>query len=71
MKRDRELSLVETWERLPSARRHFYFFTLLVLATISLSDLYDVSSKPRRVKSEPPPPPRMTSKDVYPAPVKL
>jgi hypothetical protein len=71
MKHDREINLMQEWEALPSERRHFYFFVLLVLLTVLTADLYGAPAAPRRVQSEPEPPPRMTSKDVYPAPVNL
>jgi len=58
-----------SWEEIPPMRRHIYFFVLLVLGTIVATSLHNSFLPQGRLAFAPAPPPRITSKEVYPAPV--
>ena len=58
-----------SWEEIPSMRRHIYFYLLLVLGVILADSLYNSIQPQGRLAFAPAPAPRITSKEVYPAPV--
>ncbi|MEY2408667.1 MAG: hypothetical protein QOF48_1337 [Verrucomicrobiota bacterium] len=71
MNLDRDVSLLEAWQKMPAKRRHLYFFTLLALATFLTAHFQENMAAFRRLIPPPPMPPRITSREVYPAPVTL
>jgi hypothetical protein len=58
-----------SWEEIPAMRRHIYFYLLLVLGSIVADSLGNSLASQSRLAFAPAPPPRITSKEVYPAPV--
>ena len=58
-----------SWEEISPMRRHIYFFLLLALATIVAESLHNYLTPQGRLAFAPAPPPRITSQEVYPAPV--
>ncbi len=58
-----------SWEEIPAMRRHIYFFLLLVLGSIVADSLQNSLGSQGRLAFAPAPPPRITSKELYPAPV--
>ena len=58
-----------SWDEIPPLRRHLYFYLLLVLGAIVANSFRGESGSQGRLAFAPAPPPRMTSQDVYPAPV--
>jgi|GEM_PF-6732473 hypothetical protein len=59
-----------SWAEIPPLRRHLYFYLLLVLGTIAADSLLGTLQQSNgRLAFAPAPPPRMTSSEVYPAPV--
>lgn len=57
-----------SWEEIPSFRKHLYFYLFLVVGTI-LADTLVGTVQSNGCLPLAPAPPRMTSQDVYPAPV--
>ena len=58
-----------SWEEIPSMRRHIYFYLLLVLGSLVATSLHNSLVPEGQIAFAPAPPPRITSKEVYPAPV--
>lgn len=58
-----------SWEEIPAFRKHIYFFLLLLLGTIVADSLLGTIESKGRLAFAPAPPPRITSKELYPAPV--
>jgi hypothetical protein len=58
-----------SWEEIPPIRRHLYFYLLLVLGALVAESLYNSLSPEGRLAFAPAPPPRITSSEVYPAPI--
>ena len=58
-----------SWEEVPPMRRHIYFYLLLVLGSIVVDSINNPFAPQGRMAFAPAPPPRITSKEVYPAPV--
>ncbi len=58
-----------SWEEIPSMRRHIYFYLLLVLGSIVANSLHNSLASQSRLAFAATPPPRITAKEVYPAPV--
>jgi hypothetical protein len=59
-----------SWEEIPAFRKHLYFYLLLVLGTLAVDSLIDGALQSRgRLAFAPAPPPRITSQELYPAPV--
>jgi hypothetical protein len=71
MNQRRDLTWGEAWEKMPAARRHFYFFTLLFLVTVVMANFQRNVDTFKRMVPGPALPPRITSHEVYPAPVHL
>jgi pheromone shutdown protein TraB len=71
MNRDIDVTLSEAWQKMPPVRRHTYFFTLLVLVTIAVAHFQEDFATFKRLIPAPEVPPRITSQEVYPAPVNL
>ena len=61
--------MVQEWERMPAARRHLYFYILLLLAMLLANSLRE-ASKPKRTIATQDNPPGVAAKEVYPAPVR-
>jgi len=69
MNRRRELTCGEAWRKMPAPRRHFYFFTLLILATVVMANFQQNLETFKHLVPGPTLPPRISSHEVYPAPV--
>lgn len=69
MNRGHDVSFIEAWQKMPAARRHIYFFTLLALVTVVVANFQEYFAAVKRLLPEPSMPPRITSQEVYPAPV--
>ena len=63
--------LRDAWQKMPPKRRHTYFFVLLALITVAVSNFQDDVAALKRLIPETSEPPRITSQEVYPAPVRL
>ena len=71
MKHNIDVNLTEIWHKVPAARRHLYFFVLLALVTMVVANFQDDLAAYKRLIPPTPEPPRITSQEVYPAPVKI
>ncbi len=71
MNREFDMSLSEAWQKVPATRRHTYFFALLALLTIVAANFQDDLATFKRLIPARATPPRITSQEVYPAPVNL
>ena len=71
MKYERDVSLQRSWEEMPAARRHLYFYILLTLATILAANWYEASGPVPKIDPGPTNPPSIPAREVYPAPVSL
>ena len=58
-----------SWEEIPAMRRHIYVYLLLVLGAIVADSLSGTLVSQGRLAFAPAPPPRITAKELYPAPV--
>ena len=58
-----------SWDEIPSIRRHIYFYLTLVLGLMLVESLHSAFTPPDRQANAAAPPPRLTSQEVYPAPV--
>lgn len=58
-----------SWEEIPPIRRHIYFYLLVVLGSIVCDTLGGNFVSQGRLAFAPSTPPRITSSEVYPAPV--
>jgi hypothetical protein len=67
----RDMSFGEAWQKMPAFRRHIYFFTLLILVTVVTAKFQENLDTFKRLAPPQAEPPRITSKEVYPAPVNL
>lgn len=57
-----------SWEEIPPFRKHLYVYLLLVLGTILVDSLLGTVQSNGRLALAPAPP-RITSQELYPAPV--
>lgn len=65
-KQVQDTTLVQEWQELPAARRHLYFYVLLLLAMILANNLRGPRTPQVSITETPPP---VSSSAVYPAPV--
>ena len=71
MKCEFEVNLTEAWQKVPAVRRHIYFFILLSLVTFVVANFSEDLAALKRLVPPAPEPPRITSQEVYPAPINL